>query len=283
MKKFYLLATAVAFGMTTWAQVDTTDGLRPTTTEPEITPQTTTTQNDNQKYRKSVAVKFSPAGLVFGKLQFGGEFNYKRKRSLTFYAGIPMETGIPSKLKEYMFEEEDDVSLTVSSFKLKTMSAMVGYRMYMGKKDMTGFYFEPYIKYVDNKITGSYNAEFDDPVLGSYTNPVLLTSEYSGFGIGAQLGVQFMIAKRVVFDLYLLGPEANMSKQNTILKDLGAVPWTADHAQQMEDELSSRVKDIPLVGEKIDVKVDANDKTATGSYSGFLPGFRGGISVGIRF
>jgi hypothetical protein len=215
----------------------------------------------------SYAVKFSPASLYFGKIGLQGEYNFKKKKSVTFAVGIPM-----SKKTTIEIDDED------RAVEMKTFSAMAGYRMYLGKKTMTGVYFEPYLKYLKNDAATVISTDLD----GTPTD-LITTSKYSAFGVGGQLGVQFMIAKTVVFDFYFLGPEANMAKHNLVVHDNSGGSWDAQEAQDAEDEIRSTIGDIPVIGKKINVEVDAATKTVTSDYSGFLPGIRFGLSVGIRF
>lgn len=216
----------------------------------------------------STAIKWNAASLAFGKISLLGEHNIKKNKSVTFAIGIPVEMKTKYKL--------DDVKRTLS---MKTLSVMGGYRMYTGKKVMRGFYFEPYLKYVKNDavsvIDGTVNGM---PVVFS------LSSKYSGFGVGAQLGVQFMIAKCIVFDIFFLGPEANSAHHTISMHDLTTSgSWDADDAKDAEREINDNIGDLPIIGKKLKVTVDPNAKTVSSSYKGFLPGFRGGIAVGVRF
>ena len=102
----------------------------------------------------------------------GSEFNFKKK-SITFNIGIPAEKTLTAEI------DGADRNLIK-----KTFSAMLGYRMYLGKKAMRGFYFDSYLKYLENDATTITN--FD---ISSTSRPFLVTSNYSGFGLGAQLGI----------------------------------------------------------------------------------------------
>jgi hypothetical protein len=227
------------------------------------------TKTETPPFKKSFVVKWNPEALVFGKLSLGTEFNIKHKKSITFNVGIPME-------KKYSVELDDKDRDAY----LKTTSVMAGYRMYMGKRDMTGFYFEPYAKYVSNKARiEKYTTD-----LNGRTATFDFTSDYSGVGIGAQLGVQFMIAKTITFDLFLLGPEANISNHKAKMQEVGSViPWSMIDANDAKHDLEEALKDIPLIGNKIEVTVDQNGKNVSSKFNGFLPGVRAGLSVGIRF
>ncbi len=222
---------------------------------------------ETKPYNPSFVAKWVPSSLFFGKIGIGTEYNFKKKRSITFNFGLPSAHVLTQNI------DGKDRSLA-----MKTTSVMAGYRMYMGKRPMTGFYFEPYIKYVKN--TASTNTDFD---ISGTTKPFLLSASYSGFGIGAQLGLQMMIAKRVVLDWYLLGPEANSATFDLDAQETGAgAAWDATAANDAKQEIDNFVKDVPLVGSKTTVTVNSSARNVHAAYKGFLPGFRTGLSIGIR-
>ena len=217
---------------------------------------------------KSYIVKWSPPSLYFGKFGIGSEYNFKKKKSVTFNIGIPVE-------KKLTFEIDDEDR----KLKIKTFSAMGGYRMYLGKKPMKGLYFEPYLKYVDNEFVTNTEVEIDGT-----DRPFIVTSDYSGFGVGAQLGVQILIAKKIAIDFYFLGPEANLSKHKLLAQEIGAgSPWNSSEAEDAEQEIKDFIEDIPLLKDNAEVSVNAAARNVKLNYDGFLPGFRIGISIGIKF
>lgn len=225
-------------------------------------------KEDKPAFDKSIIVKWSPASLAFGKIGLGSEYNFKPKKSITFNVGIPMEKTLTAEI------DGEDRSLS-----MKTTSIMAGYRMYFGKKPMRGLYFEPYLKYLKNEATTDTDFDIDGT-----NRPFLVTSDYSGFGVGAQLGVQFMIAKRVVIDWYFLGPEANSAKHNLIAQETGAgLPWSNAEAQDAEDEINDFINDVPLLKDNFSVDVNAGARNVKTNYKGFLPGIRFGMSIGVRF
>lgn len=217
-------------------------------------------------YSPSFVAKFVPSSLFFGKIGIATEYNFKKKRSVTLNVGFPSA-----------FELKQNIDGKDRTLTMKTTSAMAGYRMYLGKRPMTGFYFEPFVKYVSN--TASTNTDFD--ISGS-TRPFLVSATYSGVGVGAQLGLQMMVAKRLVVDWYIIGPEANNSTFELKGQDTGSGTWDAAAAADAKQEIESFLSDVPLIGDKTTVAVNSAAKNVTATYKGFLPGFRTGLSIGIR-
>ena len=224
-------------------------------------------------FQSSFAAKWNAAGLLFGNINLQGEYNIKPGKSITFGVGIPNET----TNRWFLIDGER------KDIKLKAFSVMAGYRMYLGAKDMSGFYFEPYLHYTKNDAYTYFNGDLDgDPVV------FRTTSNYQAYGLGAQLGVQFMIADRVAIDFFFIGPEANMARHTMVMKEeTTTVPWVLVDAQAAERELKEAIdkiaNKIPFVKNNVSVVVNPDEKTATSEYKGFLLGCRAGLSIGIRF
>lgn len=225
-------------------------------------------QSDYSDHKNQFALKFAPASIAAGKLTFGGEYNFKHRNSFTIMAGIPFS-------QTYQVEYEGDKN----DVDTKAFSLMAGFRHYLGKKTMSGFYIEPYLKYLTHNAKGLLSSDLNGQqvIFDSY-------SDYKGIGVGAQLGVQFVIAKTVVLDLFLIGPEANSARFSSSFTDItNNAGWDYADASDAERQISDVLKDIPVVGDKIDIKVDTEKRNVSSAFSGFVPGFRIGGSVGIRF
>ena len=217
---------------------------------------------------KPLAFKFAPGGLSFGKATLGVEYNVKYRNSVTFYIGVPLEK---KKQVSYDGGESEVVS--------KAYSVMGGYRHYLSDKNMKGFYIEPYAKYLNHKGSGQLNNNVNgmDLIFDTRTN-------YSGVGVGAQVGLQMIISRSIVLDLFILGPEANNANFSLKATDISNHPgWSFADKQEIENDIRELLNDIPLVGNKADVSVDMDNKTVNTTYAGFVPGIRIGGSVGIRF
>lgn len=216
----------------------------------------------------SFGVKYNPTALAFGGIAFQGEYHFKRKKSFTL--GI----NVPAQMTRSIEVDGKDRDVTT-----KTLSFYGGYRMYLGKKSMRGFYFEPFLHYTQNEMSSIIDGDLSGAPVDFAS-----TGKYTAFGVGAQLGVQFMIAKRVIIDFFFLGPEANSTKYSLVMRDITTVgPWDAQDVADAQREINQTIEDVPGLKNKVKVTLDANQKTATSDYKGFLPGFRGGLSIGIRF
>jgi hypothetical protein len=218
-----------------------------------------------QENSPNISLKWAPLGLIPGNISLHGEYNFG-KNSLTAKIGIPLST-------ERSIEYDDKDAL----FHMKTTSFMAGYRTYLSKRHMKGFYFEPFFKYVHHSSEGTGNA-----VINSQTVAMDFINNYDGIGIGAQLGVQFLIKKRVVIDLFFLGPEINAARNKfRSIETTDAIPWTQVEASEAEQDIREFIDRFPFIRNKVGVMVDRENKTVTADFKGALPGLRTGISIGI--
>jgi hypothetical protein len=220
------------------------------------------------QYSTRVVAKWAPVGLYFGKIGLGTEVNFKKKQSINFNIGIPFPA---TRSVEYDNKKSDIES--------KAFSLMAGYRFYIGKKAGAGFYAEPYIKYLRHEANGILEGDLDSKIARMDTR-----TEFKAFGAGLQFGYQFIIAKRICFDLFLLGPEANNADFKSKSTDIAnSLPWTLIQTTEAEREIKDAIKDIPILKDKLQISTDQASKSVSTSYSGFLPGFRIGASIGIVF
>jgi hypothetical protein len=217
--------------------------------------------------KPNISIKWAPTGIVFGSLSFQGEYNFG-KNSLTAKIGLPI-----NKHQTFKFDDKD------ADFSMKAISFLAGYRTYLSKKHMKGLYFEPYFKYVHHTSEGVGNAVLQsDPVVMDFTNA------YNGVGIGAQLGVQFLIAKKVVIDFFFLGPEINSARNNfKAVETSSTIPWTYAKASEAEQDIRDFIDKFPFIRNKTNIKVDQANKAVMADFRGALPGYRIGISFGYAF
>jgi hypothetical protein len=214
-----------------------------------------------------IVLKWAPGSLTAGKLTLGGEYHFNKKNSFELFFGFPTPA-------THQFKYDDNTS----SLQTRAASVLASYRYYLGRRSAAGFYIEPYYKYLHHQLSGLLHGDLNGESASFDTH-----SDYKGNAVGLQMGVQFFIAKTVSIDFFFLGPEANIGSFSTTATDISStLPWTSVDASEAEQDIKDALKNIPIVGKKVDVQVDQNNKTVTTRYSGFLPGVRFGISVGIK-
>lgn len=217
----------------------------------------------------NVTLKWAPTGLIVGSISLQAEYNYMGRNSLTAKIGIPT-----SKKHSFEYEGND------AEFDMKATSFLAGYRMYLSKsKHLKGIYLEPFFKYVHHTSEG-----VGEGTLGTRNVVMSFTNNYNGFGVGAQLGAQFLIGKRFVIDLFLIGPEINSAKNNfKAVEVTNAIPWTQVEARDAEQDIRNFLDQFPFIRNNTDIMVNQASKTVTADFRGALPGFRTGVSFGIAF
>ena len=226
------------------------------------------TAAQKSEFTPKLSFKWAPTGLLAGSVSMQGEYNFGGKNSITAKIGVPANT---QRTLEY--EDKD------AEFTMKATSFLAGYRRYLSKKQMRGFYLEPFFHYVHHISEGSGTGTIGvRPVLMNFTN------DYDGFGVGAQLGTQFFIGKRVVIDLFLIGPQINASTNNLKAVEVSsAIPWTSVEAEDAERDIKEFIDQFPFIKDKTTVTVNRDTKTVMADFKGALPGFRTGLSIGFAF
>lgn len=108
------------------------------------------------------------------------------------------------------------------------------------------------------------------------------TNTYNGLGLGAELGAQFIIAKRLVIDLFFLGPELNTASNNFQAVEVSStLPWTQIQASEAEQQIRDFINQFPFVKNNTRIMMDKSNKTITANFNGLLPGYRIGASFGV--
>jgi len=215
-----------------------------------------------------VFAKWAPASLAAGKVTIGSEFSFTRKSSIDLMIGIPASAN-----HRITFDDEE------SDLNTKAFSVLLGYRYYLGKRQARGVYLEPYAKYLRHEADGILETELDgrDAKLATRTT-------YKGFGAGAQIGVQFMIFKRLSVDFYFLGLESNAARFSSSSTDVANnLPWTFAQSDDARQEIEDAIEDIPVLRDKMSVTINQATKNVSTDFKGFLPGLRIGASIGFRF
>ena len=226
------------------------------------------TSAQEKEFDPAIAVKWAPTGLLLGNIAVQGEYSFNKKNSLTAKIGVPVGKNYHS-----MFHgKEIDLNMKAFSF-------LAGYRIYFSKRKLRGLYLEPFFQYAHHTTSGLGETTLNNqPVTLNFTNT------YNAFGIGAQLGAQFIVAKRYVIDLFFLGPELNSANNSfRAIDPSDSGSWDNIEASQAENDIHNFLNQFPFIRNKVDVKVDKTNKTVNADFNGWLTGVRFGVSVGFVF
>lgn len=221
---------------------------------------------EDKPYNPAVTIKWAPTGLLVGSVSLQVEYNIAGKNSLTGKIGIPSNTK-----RQFEYDGKD------VDFTMKATSFLAGYRRYLSKRPMRGLYLEPYFKYVHHISEGVGTGTLD-----SRTVTMNFTNNYNAYGIGAQFGAQFLVAKRITIDLFFLGPEIN-SADNALkaVEISNTIPWTQVEAQDAERTIREFIDQFPFIKNRTTIMVDRDNKRVMANFKGALPGYRAGVSFGI--
>ena len=113
---------------------------------------------------------------------------------------------------------------------------------------------EPYVKYLKTSLTT--NTTFT--INGTDRN-FDVTGSVGNIGLGAQLGVQFLISDVVVIDWFLIGPEANSSSFRFTAQETGTgAAWDTGAAGDAQQQIQDFIDAIPIINKKAGLEVNSN-------------------------
>jgi hypothetical protein len=223
-------------------------------------------QAQDKVFEPKITLKWAPTGLILGNVSFQGEYSFHTKSSLTAKIGVPS-----SRLNHAKFDGND------VDMHMKAFSFLAGYRKYLSKQVLKGFYIEPFFTYAHHTSDGIGEGKLDNQsVTMNFTN------DYNGTGIGVQLGSQFIIAKRLVIDFFFFGPQLTSSTNNfKSLDPHSSNAWSDIQADEAEQDIRDFLDQFPFIKNKVNVQVDKANRTVIADFKGALVGVRFGVSIGI--
>jgi len=232
------------------------------------------TQNrDSTILSRRNVVKFLPINVPFQSSSLEYERMINAKNSWTLGIGLPNQRSLIGK---YGIDANSDLKTA----DLGTMHLRAAYRHYTGKRKLPkGFYLEPYLKYQHIKGNGNIAGVNDYDVAYDGKSTVNLTT----FNFGCQMGLQFLIAKRVTLDFYFMGLEGGFLSGNIVTTPTSNTGYDPIVLAVLKDEIESKIVDLPsIVRDKISVTQTDNQINVKASGIPY-PWYRGGISIGIAF
>lgn len=222
----------------------------------------------DRAFEPTITAKWAPTGLILGNISLQGEYSFLKKSSLTAKIGVPFNRACHATF------DDNDVDIHMKAF-----SFLAGYRKYLSKQVLEGFYVEPFFTYAHHTSVGTGEGKLDNQsVTMDFTN------DYNGIGVGVQLGSQFIISKRLVIDLFFLGPQLTSSTNHFRAVDPhNSLAWTTIQADEAEQDIRDFLDQFPFIRNKVDVSVEKSNRTVMADFKGALVGIRFGVSIGIAF
>jgi hypothetical protein len=217
--------------------------------------------------RKTV-LKFQAVNYALQSYSFEVERMINGKNSLTLGIGIPNSGSLIGK---YGITASPD---NITALDLSTMHIRAAYRHYAGHSGLPrGFYIEPYLKYQQFKADATVNIGEDGA-----TTPAGIKADFNTMNAGFQMGFQFMIARRISFDIYFLGIEGGVMNGN-----LTGTPSNASKIADMRQKIDDGIKDLPsFFKDKLTVTNTSSAVNVKAS-SLLYPWLRSGFNIGIAF
>ena len=228
---------------------------------------------DSTAFQLKNVVKFLPLNLPFHNVSFEYERMINPKNSLTLDIGLPFQKSIMGK---YGINSNSDLKTA----EFGTTAVRGAYRHYTGKQKLPkGFYIEPYLKYQQIKGNASIEGTNSMEIPYAGTSDINLHT----LNIGCQLGIQFLIAKRVSVDLFFLGLEGGFLSGNITTTPTSSTQYDPITLAVLKEVITQNIADLPsFVKNKLSV-TQTDTQVIVKATSMPYPWFRGGISIGFAF
>jgi len=210
------------------------------------------------------SIKTSFSGLFTGQFNIGYERVINGKSSANFKIGywkptispfISGNTFIPSA---FTFQDSHGA-----------IDFSAEYRFFIGKKGAPqGFYLGPYLR--NFNIAAQYTDEIDGDVFD-------VDTRIHTWGVGAQMGYQWIIREFFTVDLSFFGAGADFYNMKLV--------YTIDkpglNYNSVIDDIEEGFEDVKYLQKKLRHKVSTDNETTRLPF--LFPGFRASINIGVAF
>ncbi len=225
-------------------------------------------QSDSLGYRNVIKYNLT-APMLWGIENYIFEYERVLSPTRTFsielgYRTFPKLIGIG----------KTDSALIVRDHKNKGgISATIDYRFYLKKENKysapRGVYVSPYINYFNNKVENTVSTFYSDLASSK------ITTQIDVFGMGAQLGYQFVFYNRLSLDICIIGP--SIAWYNINMKVAGSI--------NIDDEIIDEEM-VEIIRENypiFDILFDDFEINERGRISKLSFGYRYYFKVGFLF
>ena len=228
---------------------------------------------NSDNYQIKNVIKFQPVTLPFNSVSFEYERMINNKNSVTLQVGFPNQKSVMGK-----FGISANSDLKTAEFGSTIIRG--AYRHYTGENRLpSGFYIEPYMKYQQLKGDATIAGMDDqgDPYSGRSD------VKFNTVNMGCQLGIQFLIAKRVCIDIYFLGMEGGILN--------GTIATTPTSYTAYDPIILSVIKNVidqniaqssTYIRNKV-TTTQTSTQVLINAKSAVYPWIRGGFSIGFAF
>jgi len=238
------------------------------------------TQTEKKNVFRKNAVKINLSSIALNNYNFNYERSLTRKISLVAgyrYMPVTSLNSLPatSSITDRFFQDDSEIGNDLRDVTAGNQSITGEIRFYGGKHSgARGFYLSLYGRHLNMNV--NYLMDYDTETR-AYQLPI--KSSMKGFGGGLMIGAQWLIAKRVTFDWYILGAHyGNLKGDANILADLSSM--SGQEQTDLQEELESLVE----FGNTRYISANVNNQGAIGKVKGPFAGIRGlGFSLGLAF
>jgi hypothetical protein len=225
-------------------------------------------------------VKINLSSLLLNNYSFSYERSVSKKISVVAGYRFMPETVIGSMaLTRNIVENMDvdaDIRNNLDNFRSSNQAYTGEVRLYSGKKPgARGLYVSLYGRYTNMRYDVDIQKTYDEK---EYNIPI--RSNVAGIGAGLMFGSQWLIAKKVVLDWYIIGGHYGKLTK-------GEFTGTADLSElsaQEKQDLEEQIEELGIIGSNKYIEAEVNDNGARATVTGPFLGIRGfGINLGYAF
>lgn len=213
-------------------------------------------------------VKVGLPNMIYGDFQLGYERVITEGQTMSLKVGYfnPSTT---------IFDVDDIAAMITDEYTADNMKGgwqtSIDYRFYVNKNEFNGFYVAPYFRYVNTGLRCA------DTLQGVIAYDV--DAKVNMFGIGAQLGFQWIIKEHFSIDFNIFGlgvdyynPKFKYTRQDKALIDYDSVKKDVEASLSEAKYFAKRAKYENNDNKNLDVKIPL-----------WLPGIRLGLTLGYAF
>jgi hypothetical protein len=236
-------------------------------------------QNTAAPYSKN-GLKINVSSLFLNNYSFSYERMLTRK--ISFVAGYRFmpktQLGNISLIKRIIDQVADDgdgIKSDMNKIGISNNAFTGEFRFYTGHKaGARGFYLSLYGRYSQFNVDYAYEYETDSK---NYAIPIKASPRM--WGAGLMIGAQWLIAKRITLDWYILG-----GHYGSIKGDASGVADLSGMSAADKEGIKEDVEGLINIGDKKFVTATVTDQGVQARIDGPMIGLRGaGINIGIAF